>query len=127
VRLRYQYSFCFLKAKKWNPYIGVSNLHTFEKIKKQPYVLEEFTSQFRTGFKRTSVMYDLTLAAVPGIKGTLGKRMVVDLGFPVRFLMQQLSVRGCIIQIYQRASSECGFPPVNCITRCGCTSEWELA
>jgi hypothetical protein len=85
VRLRYQYSFCFLKAKKWNPYIGVSNLHTFEKIKKQPYVLEEFTSQFRTGFKRTSVMYDLTLAAVPGIKGTLGKRMVVDLGFPVRF------------------------------------------
>jgi|GEM_PF-3600264 len=85
VRLRYQYSFCFLKAKKWNPYIGVSALHTFEKMKVQPYILEEFKSQLHVGFKRTSAMYNLTLAATPGIKGTLGKRMVVDLGLPVRF------------------------------------------
>lgn len=85
IRLRYQYSFRFLKARKYSPYLGVSPLFGYEKIDRQPYVLEEYKSTVWRPFRRKNVLYNVNIGVVPGIQCRLGKRMVADISLPVGF------------------------------------------
>jgi hypothetical protein len=86
IRLRYQYSFRFLKSRKYSPYLGISPLLGYEKIDRQPYVLEEYKSTVWNPFRRKSVMYNVNVGVVPGIQCRLGKRMVAEMSIPVDFL-----------------------------------------
>lgn len=86
VRLRYQYSFRFLKARKCSPYLGVSTRFGYEKATWRPYLLEEYKSTMWIGFRRNSTLYNVNIGVVPGIQCRLGKRMFTEVSLPVNFI-----------------------------------------
>jgi hypothetical protein len=110
VRLRYQYSFRFLKASKCSPYLGISTLYGYEKVDRKPYILEEYKAAVWSSFRRKNVLYNVNVGIVPGIQCKLGKKIVTDISLPAGFFDLAMQMQRTYNPILPRRQQEQWLP-----------------